>query len=394
MRLLCVTHHYPVPPDGGGAMRVHGLLRALAQRHEVRLVATARAQTGAREREQLRAMGIACDDFPPTPGAGGGARLWLRALARRSPPWVLARESPRLCARACALAADTDAVVLLDDFAGAYAASLRAAGARTIVADKHLVMGADHAQPHGPGLRPRAVRAVGARLTRSFERRYLRDVDAAVVTSDEDAERMARFHGRRPDAVVASAVDISPAAPEGDPRRVAWVGSLDGRPIVEGLVRFVRSGWAPLGRAGFELLIAGRDPPPELRALESSPGVRLLGFVEDLDALLADAGAAVVPLWAGQGVKLKTLTLLGAGLPTAATPTALEGIPAVDGRHCIVADDPASLAAGLERIAGDRALAAELGESGRRLVAERFSWEAVGPRFVDVVERASGASTR
>jgi len=307
---------------------------------------------------------------------------------------VLARESPALLERARGLLAETDAVVILDDYAGAYAASVRAAGARTIVADKHLVMGADPAPRDIGGPRARAVQAIGARLTRSFERRCLRHVDAVVVTSDEEAERLERTYGRRPDAVVVSAIDLPRRGGQGDPRRVAWLGSLDGHPIVEGLVRFVRSAWAPLGRAGFELLIAGRDPPEEVRALASVPGVSLLGFVDDLDAFLGRAGAAVVPLWAGQGVKLKTLTLLGAGLPTVATPVALEGVPAVAGRHCLIADNPPSIAAALERIAADRAFAAKLGDGGRRLVGERFNWEVVGPRFVETVERAAAERER
>jgi glycosyltransferase involved in cell wall biosynthesis len=391
MRILCLSHYYPFPPDGGGPMRVHGLLRALAAEHEVKLLATRRAETANADRSALQeTLRIGVEDFPPPGGPERGAGLWLRSLASRMPPWVRARQSAPLRARALDLAPRFDAVVILDDYAGAYAPALRAAGAGPIVADKPVVLAADPFPEHGAGGREWAVRALGGPLTKEFERRYLRAVDAVVVTSEEEAARLRRAHDRTPDAVVVSAVDVpEQAAPTGSARTVAWIGSLDGRPIVDGLVRFVEGGWERLGRQGFELRVAGRGAPREVRALERFPGVRLVGYVDDADEFLASCGAAVIPLWAGQGVKLKTPTLLGAGLPTAATPVALEGVPAIDGEHCLVADDPAGLAAALERIASDPELAGRLGAAGRRLVRERFSWEAAGPAFVAVVEQAT-----
>jgi glycosyltransferase involved in cell wall biosynthesis len=224
-------------------------------------------------------------------------------------------------------------------------------------------------------------------------------VDSAVVTSDEEAERFRRLYGKSPE-VVSSAIDLprhasrtANGSADDFPLPVGWIGSLDGEPIVEGLKRFVESAWQPLGRDGFQLLVAGRNPPPSVEALESFPGVILLGYVDHLDSFLDSLGAAVVPLWGGQGIKLKTLTLLGAGVPVAATKVALEGIPAVDGRHCLIADDPAGLADRLRGISSDMERARELGNEGRRLVAERFTWETAGPRFLEIVERAVGTKT-
>jgi glycosyltransferase involved in cell wall biosynthesis len=84
--------------------------------------------------------------------------------------------------------------------------------------------------------------------------------------------------------------------------------------------------------------------------------------------------------------------LLGAGIPVAATPIAVEGIAVEDGRHCLVAETPAELAGALRRILTDRALAERLGHEGRRLVAQSYTWEVISPAFVEAVERAAGAT--
>ncbi len=43
--------------------------------------------------------------------------------------------------------------------------------------------------------------------------------------------------------------------------------------------------------------------------------------------------------------------------------------------------DPDALAAALQRLLGDRALARRLGEAGRDRLRERFSWEAITRRW-------------
>jgi glycosyltransferase involved in cell wall biosynthesis len=347
-------------------------------------------------------IGISAETFPsPSPprSTTGRASLWAESIARRTPPWVLAQFNRRMWRRGHSIAESFDAIVILDDYAGAYAPSLKRTYPRTpIIVDKPVVLAAFPTDVPAPDRLKEQVRdRLGRLLTISFERRYLHHVDSAVVTSDEEAERFQRLYGKSPE-VVPSAIDLPGSASlqangsrDGARLSIGWIGSLDGEPIVEGLQRFVESAWQPLGRDGFRLLVAGGNAPPSVEALESFPGVNLLGYVDHLDSFLDSLGAAVVPLWAGQGIKLKTLTLLGAGLPVAATTVALEGIPAVEGRHCLVADDPAGLADGLRRIASDPELARRLGEAGRGLVAERFSWQRAGPKFIEIVERAVGA---
>jgi glycosyltransferase involved in cell wall biosynthesis len=394
VKLLCVTHYFPLPADRGGAIRVLGLLRGLAEDHDVTLLATADPLPGEDRIEELARLGIDGTAFArPEDPAARGAGVWMSAQRRGAPPWVLAEWSSELDARARELAPHHDALVVLDDYAGAYAAGVRAAapGIR-VIADKHVVLGA-WANGAGPaGLRDRARDALARRLTRRYESAYLEHADSVVVTAPEEAARYERLYGSRPEVVV-SAVDLARVArPAAGSRTIGWLGSLDGPPVVDGLRRFVDEAWEPLARDGYELHVVGRNPPREISDLAHRPGVRLIGYVEDLEAFFDSIAAAVIPLWDGQGIKLKTLTLLGAGVPTAATPTALEGIAAEHGRHCLKAADPADLAAAARRLCEDADMADELGWNARALVAEGHSWDAVAPRFARIVERAGEAA--
>jgi glycosyltransferase involved in cell wall biosynthesis len=394
VKILCVTNHFPLPRDNGAAGRIYPLLRELSREHQVHLLAARRHDTEDAHIEAFRAalpVEVEVFDAPRgVPTRRAVAALWSRSLLRRMPPWVLDQHSPRLRERLRELAPSVDAVVILDDYAGSY---VGAADGTPVIIDKHNVLLAS-TRAEGPIERTLKRRMehhlLEVPLTRSFERRAVKGADAVVVTSADEAERLRRLHGRDADAVVPSAVDL-PAAPVrgGDPKVVGWLGALDWRANVDGLVRFVESAWEPLGRDGFQLLVAGRSPDPSLSRLERFEGVQILGYVERLEDFFGRVGAAVVPLWDGPGVKLKTVTLMGAGLPTAATPVALEGVAAEDGTHCLVAQDPQGLGEALRRIAADAALAERLATEGRDLIARHHTWDQVTPRFAEVVVRTA-----
>lgn len=113
--------------------------------------------------------------------------------------------------------------------------------------------------------------------------------------------------------------------------------ALDGPP----LALFVGDrGWAPNAQAaralaelwpriagqapGAELVIAGqparRERPPPV------PGVRWLGFVDDIDELYRSARVLVVPVAIGGGVRVKILEAAARGLPVVATRAGLGSI--------------------------------------------------------------------
>lgn len=393
MNILCITNDLPIPVMSGGDVRILGILRALASTYSVRLLVScdphAVVGTGELLAEELDGTVESFSRNALSVDLASRASRWSRALLRGSPTWIDFYSNRELVDRALGIICEWDAVVLLEDYSGVYARQLAARKRCPIIVDKHNVLGASMAM--GKGRRGHgfvAARAVlETHLVRNYERRYLRAADAVVVTSAEEDRRLRELYGIAANAVVPSAVDLFPdMACKGDTGRVAWLGDLRYEPNVEGLVRFVEGEWGWFAERGYWLDIIGRGSPPEWRWLGQQKGVHLAGFVDELSTVLAETTAAIVPLWRGAGVKLKTLTLMGCGLPVVATPVALEGIAARDGVHALVGLSPADLASHLRRLFDDAALRARLGQAGRELVRDRYSWEKVGPMFVQVVE--------
>jgi polysaccharide biosynthesis protein PslH len=395
--VVCLSTYFPWPADAGGSLRVAGFVRALSQEFDVRVfvpqerdAATTAKIVADVEREQ----GITVELYGrPYPGRSrlAAAALWARCAVVGIPPWIYGNLDRALVARYTELAAEVDAIVLLEDFMGLYPLTAGLTVGPPVVADKHVVLGrprseADLAAAASRSLADRFKR----RLTKNFERRYLATVRDVVMTTPEEKVWLHTLYGREATAVIPTGIDLTPVRPpRPTPRRsVGWLSALDVEDNVSGLTRFLETAWPSLAAAGYVLHVAGRNPTPAALRLGEIDGVDLIGPVESAQEFMADVDVAVIPLWSGRGIKVKTLTWMSAGVPVVATPMALEGMAVADGHDCLVGDTPEELAAHVRTLLEDPDLADRVAAQGREFVADAFTWDAVGPQFVAVVQQA------
>ena len=98
-------------------------------------------------------------------------------------------------------------------------------------------------------------------------------------------------------------------------------------------------------------------------------------------------------MWHGAGVKMKTLELMGAGLPVAGTTVAFEGIAVEHGVDGLIADDPSRLAAALTEVLDDPAQAGAIGRAAHERIVREHTWEHIIGRY-DEALRSARRSTR
>jgi glycosyltransferase involved in cell wall biosynthesis len=141
---------------------------------------------------------------------------------------------------------------------------------------------------------------------------------------------------------------------------------------------------------GLRVAVAGDGPEGERfeQAIATSGApVTLLGHRGDVGRLLAAADAFVLPS-RHEGLPISLLEAMAAGLPSVAT--SVGGIPSLvddgDSGLLVPASDPPALAAALERLAGDSALASRLGGAARRVVERDYSPAAVAAAYADIYD--------
>jgi glycosyltransferase involved in cell wall biosynthesis len=378
-KVLALVSFFPQPEDRGDPVRVMAALRSLDSSSDLTVLAVRRATTSADDvaalRDSLRGRVVAV----PLPEHNRATR-WTTAVRQGVPPWILSRTSPDTVRFIDEHSGEFDRIVALGEASAS--ALLQSRPAVPWHWDKANVLSRSSVQDIAEA--PDPVRRARARLIHrlsvAYEQRLVPAAATISVTSAEEGRRLAETFAREPDVVIPSSVEL-PAriSDRRDGRSVVWLGSLDYTSNLAGLRLFVAEGLPLLRDAGLTLRIIGSGGAPGVvDELRREPGIEFAGYQPDLGAALAEARFAVVPLWSGAGIKLKTLTLLAHGLTVAGTPVAFEGIPEPD-RVALVAENPRSLAEALLGCAPEQA--DELARNATRLVSEHFSHDVTREQF-------------
>jgi glycosyltransferase involved in cell wall biosynthesis len=385
LRALWVTAEPPDRNLGGGSIREAYLLEALGRRVPTELVLTGRLEDPA-TREAL----VRVTELPlPRPRRRAGpvrrrAGALVRALVTRTTaPVAENRPHRRELARFLAANASRFELVVVEHDRLAPLAPPRSARRGRWALTLHNLQSEQlsHTLAITTGRRQRWLCERERVVALRFEARVSTAYDLVVVTSADDAAALPV-----PALVVPNGVDLErfrPAPLPAEPRLV-FTGMLQWRPNVEGLAWFAAEVLPLVRRTVPEatLSVVGRMPVPEVERLGRLPGVALHADVPSTVPFLHEARVAIVPVRIGSGTRIKALEAMAAGRPVVGTTVGLAGLGVVPGRHALVADDPSAFAEAVVALLADDGLATRLAAAGREL-AERFSWGAIGERFVD-----------
>jgi glycosyltransferase involved in cell wall biosynthesis len=127
-----------------------------------------------------------------------------------------------------------------------------------------------------------------------------------------------------------------------------------------------------------ELLVVGGGLPAKVQeALSGISGVRLTGFVENLELAYKSASVFAAPILSGGGIIVKILDAMAAGVPVVTTSYGNEGIRAEAGKEILVADSPGDFARALVLLLKDPEMRNVVSERGHRHLAVNFSEESL-----------------
>jgi len=129
------------------------------------------------------------------------------------------------------------------------------------------------------------------------------------------------------------------------------------------------------------VVLVGANPPQSLRR-RSSEAVEVTGYVQDVRPYLRLASCLVSPLQSGAGIHNKVLEAMASGLPVVASPLSCEGIRVTPGENVLLGETPEELARAILLLFDDEQRRAAIGNNGRRLMQEHYSWGEVARRYL------------
>jgi phosphatidylinositol alpha-mannosyltransferase len=219
-------------------------------------------------------------------------------------------------------------------------------------------------------------------------------IDARIAVS-ERARATAERYAPAEYEVIPNGVLIPPGAdPGGRENRILFVGRQEAR---KGLPVMLRAWPEVHRRTGARLRVIGADPLAVrlmiARQRIADEGIDALGFLpqERLTEELLTAKAMAAPSLGGESFGMVLTRAFACATPVVASD--IEGYRDVmtpETGLSIPAGDPAALADALVSLLADEDRRCRFGLAARRLAEERYSWDEIARRLLQVYERVLG----
>jgi polysaccharide biosynthesis protein PslH len=160
-------------------------------------------------------------------------------------------------------------------------------------------------------------------------------------------------------------------------KTLLYVGTLSWPANADGLKWFLAEVYPALKSRHPELRldIVGKGADDALKAtVAACDGVKLLGFVDDLEPLYQQSRVFIAPLRFGSGTKVKVVTALYRGIPCATTPIGTEGLDLNDGTEVMLADDATGTITRIDTLLTDQQAWERVRDGGRMKAERDLSW--------------------
>ena len=245
----------------------------------------------------------------------------------------------------------------------------------------------------GAELRNDPAAREAALQTRDRELVMMRRSDHVVVVSPSEVPVLREMlPGNIPISVfpVLYAPIVDNPRPYAKRKHIFFLGGFGHPPNVDAVQWFAAEVWPHVRKAlpEVEFHIIGAEAPEAVLALGQLPGIKVVGFVPELEPVLQTLRVGVAPLQYGAGIKGKVAVTMGAGIPCVCTEIAAEGMGIKNGVHALVEDDPVRFAQAVVTLYQDKKTWTRLARNGQLLVQDKFGDAANRASLLKVLDRA------
>lgn len=160
------------------------------------------------------------------------------------------------------------------------------------------------------------------------------------------------------------------------PNRLFTIGTMSWPSNYEGILWWLREGYEYLQAICLDITydIVGAHPPFSLKQVaRQCAGVRLHGYIANVESFWTCASALLVPVLTGEAARLEIWKAMSLGIPVISTSVGCEGLALQSGEHLLVADTPETLALACAMVLRDKKLALYLARNAHQLMLEHYN---------------------
>ena len=170
---------------------------------------------------------------------------------------------------------------------------------------------------------------------------------------------------------------------------LSFIGSLDWLPNAEGLQWFLKEAWPLIHKEypDLQFYFAGRKAPEELTDIKLK-GVHYAGEVSHAKEFINQHSIMVVPLFAGSGIRIKILEAMALGRVVITSTIGMEGIPAIDKEHVLVANNPQEFLEAIGFCIKNPRKMLEISQKAADFTKEQFDSHQIAGKVIDAYQDA------
>lgn len=219
-----------------------------------------------------------------------------------------------------------------------------------------------------------------------YERVLSPKFDAVTCTSDIDAAVFQRHCAKGTIEIIPNGVDVTHYQPDFTaeaPAHLIYIGSMDWYPNEDAVTFFADEVFPRIQEnvPDVKFSIVGGNPSARVQKLAAREGVVVTGRVPEIKPYFAEATVFVVPLRIGSGTRLKILEGLAMGKAIVSTSVGAEGLDLKDDEEIFIADEPTAFSEAVSQLLKDPSLRRTVGENGRARVERDYDWRSIAEKL-------------
>lgn len=230
-------------------------------------------------------------------------------------------------------------------------------------------------------------------LIQKMESRMSQSAHAVLAVSDLDRDHFVNL-GAKSTFMIPNGVNCESYANKvnnlntcGIQPEILFVGDLSWSPNIRASLLLANKVFPKVRvqQPDAKLTIVGRNPVPEILALNQLQGVEVVPDAPEIIPFFHRATVLAVPLQSGGGTRLKILEAFASKLPVVSTSVGCEGLDVENGTHLTVSECE-NFAAAICQVIGNPQLATEYSLRSFELVKNKYDWTSVGKRLLGAIQ--------
>ena len=399
LKVLWLSHFVPYPPKGGCFQRSYNLIKEVARKNEVYLIALRHKNKSNHPQSEVNIASEELEKFCRKVfildiSSFTGLHIFylaLKSIFTKNPLTVNLFKSKDLHTLIQQLIKDIDfdvahydTISLVEYFndTGKIPKFLTHHGIESFMIKRRI--------SNEPNFLKKAYFFIESYKLRRYEKNNCHKFNLNIMVSEDDKLMLKEISPSSHIEVVENGVDVNFFLPKDDnvdTNQLIFAGRLDQYSNMDAILYFCSSVW-PLIKERFpemRFTIIGNNPSQKLLEIaKNDAGIEILGYVDDVRPYFAKATISVCPIRDGGGTRIKILDAMAMGMPIVSTTIGCEGLDVIPGENVLIANTPKEFLDNIEKLIFDSSLRKKLSNFARKTVENKYSWSIIGEKLNNI----------